>query len=219
MRGPRMLAFLVLCVVLAISASYEFLEWGAALALGQGADEFLGTQGDHGTPSPTCSSRWSALPRRCRCCHACTTARSSALGRHRAREAAPLAHPTLIDPKATYVHLGRDGVASQVAGGDAFWSLPADKTAALGHDWLVSEFDFVSDWPTWEMHPHADEFVYVLSGSVELPARTARRDRIGLHARDGGRHRSPGCLAHHPDPRAEPDAARHARAGTQTRPV
>jgi len=41
-----MLNFLVVCVVLAISASYEFIEWGAALALGQGADEFLGTQGD-----------------------------------------------------------------------------------------------------------------------------------------------------------------------------
>jgi putative membrane protein len=45
-RGLRMLAFLVVCVVLAISATYEFVEWGAALALGQGADEFLGTQGD-----------------------------------------------------------------------------------------------------------------------------------------------------------------------------
>ncbi|WKB53159.1 DUF2238 domain-containing protein [Eleftheria terrae] len=45
-RGRRMLAFLVVCVVLAISACYEFIEWGAALALGQGADEFLGTQGD-----------------------------------------------------------------------------------------------------------------------------------------------------------------------------
>ena len=42
----RMLGFLVLCVVLAISASYELIEWAAALALGQGADEFLGTQGD-----------------------------------------------------------------------------------------------------------------------------------------------------------------------------
>lgn len=42
----RMLAFLVVCIVLAISASYELIEWGAALALGQGADEFLGTQGD-----------------------------------------------------------------------------------------------------------------------------------------------------------------------------
>jgi putative membrane protein len=45
-RGPRMLAFLVVCVVLAISATYELIEWGAALALGEGADEFLGTQGD-----------------------------------------------------------------------------------------------------------------------------------------------------------------------------
>ena len=45
-RGRRMLAFIVVCIVLAISATYEFIEWGAALALGQGADEFLGTQGD-----------------------------------------------------------------------------------------------------------------------------------------------------------------------------
>ncbi|MBV7415606.1 MULTISPECIES: DUF2238 domain-containing protein [unclassified Aeromonas] len=45
-QGKRMLVFLVLSVVLAISASYELIEWGAALALGQGADEFLGTQGD-----------------------------------------------------------------------------------------------------------------------------------------------------------------------------
>jgi len=45
-RGKGMLAFLSVCVVLAISATYEFAEWGAAVALGQGADEFLGTQGD-----------------------------------------------------------------------------------------------------------------------------------------------------------------------------
>jgi putative membrane protein len=45
-RGRKMLAFIVVCIVLAISATYEFIEWGAALALGQGADEFLGTQGD-----------------------------------------------------------------------------------------------------------------------------------------------------------------------------
>jgi putative membrane protein len=44
-RGRRMLVFLVTCVVLAISAAYELVEWGAAVALGQGADEFLGTQG------------------------------------------------------------------------------------------------------------------------------------------------------------------------------
>ncbi len=45
-RGRRMLAFLCVCVALAISAAYELIEWWAALAMGQGADEFLGTQGD-----------------------------------------------------------------------------------------------------------------------------------------------------------------------------
>jgi putative membrane protein len=44
-RGARMLAFIILCIVLAISALYELIEWVAAITLGQGADEFLGTQG------------------------------------------------------------------------------------------------------------------------------------------------------------------------------
>lgn len=56
--GRRMLAFLIVCVVLAISASYELIEWAAALALGQGADEFLGTQGD---PWDTQSDMFMAL--------------------------------------------------------------------------------------------------------------------------------------------------------------
>ena len=42
----KMLSFIVICIVLAISASYELIEWAAALLLGQGAEEFLGTQGD-----------------------------------------------------------------------------------------------------------------------------------------------------------------------------
>lgn len=37
---------LVAFTCLAISALYELIEWGAAVAMGQGADEFLGTQGD-----------------------------------------------------------------------------------------------------------------------------------------------------------------------------
>jgi putative membrane protein len=39
-------AFLAICVAMTISAVYELVEWGAAVALGQGADQFLGTQGD-----------------------------------------------------------------------------------------------------------------------------------------------------------------------------
>jgi len=39
-------SFLTTCVCLAFSSLYELLEWAAAKALGEGADEFLATQGD-----------------------------------------------------------------------------------------------------------------------------------------------------------------------------
>ncbi|RCS58143.1 DUF2238 domain-containing protein [Parvibium lacunae] len=45
-QGRKMLAFICICIALATSASYELIEWVAALILGQGAEEFLGTQGD-----------------------------------------------------------------------------------------------------------------------------------------------------------------------------
>jgi len=45
-RPGVMLTALVIACALAVSASYELIEFGAAMALGQGADEFLGTQGD-----------------------------------------------------------------------------------------------------------------------------------------------------------------------------
>jgi len=40
------LFFLTTCVCLSISACYEFVEWGTAIATGSKADAFLGTQGD-----------------------------------------------------------------------------------------------------------------------------------------------------------------------------
>jgi putative membrane protein len=46
LRPGGWLFFLVTSVALAISACYEFVEWWAALAGGEAATEFLGTQGD-----------------------------------------------------------------------------------------------------------------------------------------------------------------------------
>jgi putative membrane protein len=42
----KLLTAIVLACCLAVSASYELIEFAAAMLLGQGADEFLGTQGD-----------------------------------------------------------------------------------------------------------------------------------------------------------------------------
>jgi putative membrane protein len=53
-----LVAFLAISICLAFSAFYELVEWWAALGLGQGADEFLGTQGD---PWDTQSDMFMAL--------------------------------------------------------------------------------------------------------------------------------------------------------------
>lgn len=44
--GSRWMPFVVICICLSGSAIYEIIEWWSALILGQGATQFLGTQGD-----------------------------------------------------------------------------------------------------------------------------------------------------------------------------
>ena len=46
LRQGKLLFTLVAACCLAVSACYELIEWAAAVALGQGANDFLGTQGD-----------------------------------------------------------------------------------------------------------------------------------------------------------------------------
>jgi putative membrane protein len=46
LRRGKLLFTLVSACCLAVSASYELIEWAAAITMGQGADAFLGTQGD-----------------------------------------------------------------------------------------------------------------------------------------------------------------------------
>ena len=45
-NSKRWRDFLIVCLCLAISAFYELIEWWVALLTGEGADAFLGTQGD-----------------------------------------------------------------------------------------------------------------------------------------------------------------------------
>ena len=44
-NGKRWLTFIVISICLAFSAFYEMIEWWVALSTGEGAVEFLGTQG------------------------------------------------------------------------------------------------------------------------------------------------------------------------------
>jgi mannose-6-phosphate isomerase-like protein (cupin superfamily) len=73
-----------------------------------------------------------------------------------------------FDPSETYVHLTARGSAEQLPGGESFWSMPPLELDRFGHGWLVTEFECSCDWSNWEMHPEADEFVYLLSGAAVL---------------------------------------------------
>ena len=46
LKQGKMLSFIIVCISLAISASYELIEWAVAEATGTAAEAFLGTQGD-----------------------------------------------------------------------------------------------------------------------------------------------------------------------------
>jgi len=84
----------------------------------------------------------------------------------------------LIDPAAEYVLLGSNGATAVVDGGEQFWSQSPEQLARFGRGWLVSEYLCTGDWASWEVHPEADELVYVLEGDVELL----------LEQRDGVQH-------------------------------
>jgi mannose-6-phosphate isomerase-like protein (cupin superfamily) len=73
-----------------------------------------------------------------------------------------------INLSETYLSLGESGEIQSIEGGNKFWSLPFDEIAKFGENWLITEFDFDEDWKTWEMHPHGEEVVYLLSGSMDL---------------------------------------------------
>ena len=44
--NPAFFTFIIVAICLAISAAYEWIEWGVSLCTGEGGDAFLGTQGD-----------------------------------------------------------------------------------------------------------------------------------------------------------------------------
>ena len=83
-----------------------------------------------------------------------------------------------LDPQKTYVLLGVDGAAAQLSGGEEFWRLSESALTQAGTGWLVSEYLFEQDWPSWEMHPHADELVYLLSGAAMLHLQEADGVRV-----------------------------------------
>jgi mannose-6-phosphate isomerase-like protein (cupin superfamily) len=66
------------------------------------------------------------------------------------------------------IHLGVDLDLAALAVTPAFWSHNADDCRELSQGRVLSVFDYTTTWPYWERHPEGDEFLYLLSGDVEL---------------------------------------------------
>ena len=43
---------------------------------------------------------------------------------------------------------------------------------------LFSRFSFDEPWPTWEIHPHGDEFVYLLAGDTDFVLHTDAGEQV-----------------------------------------
>jgi mannose-6-phosphate isomerase-like protein (cupin superfamily) len=56
-----------------------------------------------------------------------------------------------------------------------FQDLDRDFEDFSGH-FLVMTFAFEEPWPTWEMHPEGDEFVYLLEGDTDFILRIDGKD-------------------------------------------
>ena len=69
---------------------------------------------------------------------------------------------------ATRLILGPDHIATTKAVTPTFYQeLDAEFATFRGHI-LIQQYDFDEPWPTWEVHPEGDEFVYLISGDVDF---------------------------------------------------
>ena len=74
--------------------------------------------------------------------------------------------PATID--STFVVFDARGQATPIGVTPEFWDELKDRFGDFSGKLLVSSFHFEQDWPTWECHPHGDEWIGLLSGDFDL---------------------------------------------------
>jgi mannose-6-phosphate isomerase-like protein (cupin superfamily) len=72
-----------------------------------------------------------------------------------------------FDPASTYVCLSASGRASTIEVTPEFWTT-IDERDDLDDGRLVAAFPCDADWPHWEMHPHGEEILVLLSGRMTM---------------------------------------------------
>lgn len=78
----------------------------------------------------------------------------------------------------TRVILGPDGGVTLKDASPSFYEeLDREFGGFAGH-LLIQVFSFDAPWPTWEVHPKGDEFVYLLSGDTDFVLHTEAGEKL-----------------------------------------
>ncbi|MEZ5570179.1 MAG: cupin domain-containing protein [Halioglobus sp.] len=84
-----------------------------------------------------------------------------------------------------FVVLSPDNAATvETADADLYARIEQRYSGFAAHQ-LVAAHEFDSDWDTWEVHPHGDEVVLLLSGEIEMVLKEAAGER-SLHLAEPG---------------------------------
>jgi mannose-6-phosphate isomerase-like protein (cupin superfamily) len=69
--------------------------------------------------------------------------------------------------ESTFLRLDSQGSIEALPVNEQFWQrLAGGQLGDFHHQYLVTTHRYEMDWPSWEMHPHGDEIVCLLSGAV-----------------------------------------------------
>lgn len=72
-----------------------------------------------------------------------------------------------LDLSATYLCLAPSGAVTTMPVTPDFWATIGGRTE-LAEGRLVAAFECGADWNHWEMHPHGEEVLVMLSGSITM---------------------------------------------------
>ena len=79
--------------------------------------------------------------------------------------------------KTTFVIVNAEKSADTLPVTDTVCSEMDEKVGDFAGHSLVASFSFDDDWPTWEIHPHGDEVVRLMSGDATMILDTAEGEQ------------------------------------------
>lgn len=70
---------------------------------------------------------------------------------------------------STYIRLDSNASTELLSVDETFWQrLMGGQLGDFHKEFLIASYSFDADWTSWEMHPHGDEIVFLLTGSISF---------------------------------------------------